>query len=64
MSCMFGLLLHFGKTGTRLTFGRKAEEKLKLILDDDTFFAIWETPFWCFVKSVTWENGEKTVPQM
>ena len=37
---MFGLLLYFGKTRARLTFGRKTEEKLKLIWDDDTFFII------------------------
>ena len=33
ISCIFGLFLHFGKNRASLTFGRKTEEKLKLIWD-------------------------------
>ena len=69
---MFGLLFHFGRSGARLTFGRKTEGKIKVNLGWWHFLCNMRKDFlrnkirlfWCFVTSITWGNGEKTVLQM
>ena len=69
---MFGLLFHFGRSGSRLTFGRKTEGKIKVNLGWLHFLCDMRKDFlmnkirlfWCFVTSITWGNGEKTVLQM